>query len=64
MDGGCPAFTLLRQERRNVGFDRNPTWLIEDLFCCSKCLQYKRVAVEKRQPKQDSLMEEHVERLV
>lgn len=58
------VFVWLRQERRNTGFDRNPVWLVEDVFCCSRCLEHRRVAVEQRTPKQDSFTEEHVVRLV
>jgi hypothetical protein len=57
-------YEFLRQERKNMGFDRNPTWLVEDLFFCRKCLTYSRVAVEKRRPRSDSLTEDHVEKLV
>ena len=41
-------FVFLRQERKNVGADRNPIWLVEDLHYCRKCLEYRRVVVEKR----------------
>ena len=57
-------FTFLRQERRNIGYDRNPVWLVEDVFFCSRCLEYKKVAVEKRTPRSDSFTEEFVEKLV
>jgi hypothetical protein len=55
-------FVWLRQERRNIGYDRNPTWLIEDVFHCRKCLEYRRLAVEKRTPNHSTLGE-YVERL-
>ena len=56
-------FVFLRQERKNVGYDRNPTWIVEDLFHCRKCLAYKRVAVERRTPRTDSY-DEYVTRLI
>lgn len=56
-------FTFLRQERRNIGYDRSPVWLVEDVFFCSRCLEYRRIGVEKRTPRSDSLTEEYVERL-
>ncbi len=63
-DEACDhKFVYSRQERRNVGYDRNPTWLVEDVFFCEKCLNYRRVAVEKRTPRTDSY-DEYVERLV
>jgi hypothetical protein len=46
-------FTFLRQERRNVGYDRNPVWLVEDVFFCAACLEYRRVAVAKETPAND-----------
>jgi hypothetical protein len=55
-------FVFLRQERKNVGYDRNPTWLVEDVFFCEGCLLYRRVPVEKRTPRSDSF-EERVEKL-
>ncbi len=60
----CHKFMFIRQERKNVGYDRDPVWLVEDVFFCEQCLEYKRVAVEKRTPRRDSLTEEYVERLV
>ena len=54
-------FQFLRQEEKNVGFDRNPTYLLEDVFFCRKCLKYARKSVEKRVPKNDG--GNYVERL-
>lgn len=56
-------FVFLRQEKKNVGYDRAPEWLVEDVFYCEHCLEYKRVAVEKRIPRTDSF-DEFVRRLV
>jgi hypothetical protein len=59
---GCEHnWAHLSQDRRNVGFDRNPIWLVEDVFFCSKCLEYRRVGIEKRTPRSDG--GEYVERL-
>jgi hypothetical protein len=57
-------FIYLRQERKNIGYDRDPKWLVEDVFFCNHCLTYRRVAVEERTPRRDSLTEEYVKRLV
>lgn len=57
-------FIFLRQDKRNIGYDRNPTYLIEDIYFCEKCLKYQRVGIEKRTPKSDSYTEEYIERLV
>ena len=56
-------YVFLRQDRRNTGYDRNPIWIVSDVFFCSKCLQYKRVDVERRTPRTDSF-DEHVTKLV
>jgi hypothetical protein len=56
-------FIFLRQERCNVSLDRNPCWLIEDVFHCSRCLAYKRVSVEKQFPINGSF-DHRIERLV
>ena len=47
-------FTYLRQEERNIGYDRDPLWLIQDVYFCEKCLSYKRVDVRKERPARDS----------
>ena len=57
-------FQFLRQEKRNIGYDRSPVWQIEDLFFCASCLEYRRIIVEKRTPRSDSFTEEYVQRLV
>lgn len=44
-------FQFLRQDKDNVGYDRNPTWLISDVYFCTKCLFYKRKPIEKQVPK-------------
>lgn len=56
-------FVWLRQERKNIGFDRNPTWEVSDLFHCKRCLAYRRVTVEHRTLGRGS-DEDCVERLV
>ncbi len=56
------SFVFLRQEKRNIGYDRNPTWLVEDVYYCKECLEYCRVGVEKQTPKNDSGV--YIERLV
>lgn len=33
-------FIFLRQETRNVGYVRNPTWITNDVYFCEKCLEY------------------------
>lgn len=48
-----PAPACERQDERNVGYDRNPDWIIEDVYFCSKCLEYRRVDVMRRVPKND-----------
>lgn len=64
MNDGCDhCFVFLRQEKKNVGYDRNPTYVVEDLFFCEKCLEYKRIAVERRTPRTDSF-DEHVTKLI
>ena len=55
-------WTYLSQDKRNVSFDRNPVWLVEDVFFCSKCLEYRRKPIEQRTPRNDG--GEFVERLV
>jgi hypothetical protein len=47
-------FIFLRQDKKNIGFDRNPVWHIEDIFFCEKCLEYHRVLVEEHTPRTDS----------
>lgn len=64
MDECKHEYVFLRQERRNIGYDRNPVWLVEDLYFCKHCIHYQRVSVEQRTPRSDSLTEEHVKRLV
>ena len=61
-DAGNHDFRFLRQEERNVGYDRNPEYIVEDLFYCCKCLEYKRVKALRRVPKNDG--GDYVERLV
>lgn len=56
-------FVFLRQDQKNIGYDRNPTYIVEDLFFCEKCLSYKRIAVEKRTPKTGEIGD-HIERIV
>lgn len=58
------SFVWLRQERKNIGYDRNPIYGVDDIFFCQKCLEYRRVTIEKRRPRSDSFADEIVERLV
>lgn len=30
-------FVLIRQEEKNIGYDLDPLWLIQDVFFCEKC---------------------------
>lgn len=39
-------FIFLRQETRNIGYARNPTWETKDVYFCEKCLTYKSVKVD------------------
>ena len=43
-------FTFLRSEEQNIGYDRNPLYLVQDVFFCEKCLTYRRVDVRKERP--------------
>ena len=43
-------FVYLRQEKKNIGFDRNPRYLHEDVFFCERCLRYERVKVKETVP--------------
>lgn len=56
-------YVFLRQERKNVGYDRDPVWMVEDVFHCRRCLEYKRIAVERRSNRCGST-EDFVQRLV
>ena len=56
------AFMFLRQERTNVGFDRNPRWLYEDVFFCERCLAYKRIPIKETAPSRDHFGEDIVTR--
>jgi hypothetical protein len=56
------VFAFLRQEERNVGYDRNPTYLIEDVFFCQNCCEYRRVPVRKERPGVDTFERRIVER--
>ena len=38
-------FIFLRQETRNKGYVRNPTWETSDVYFCEKCLQYQTVRI-------------------
>jgi hypothetical protein len=51
----CPGheFLFLRQEKQNVGYDRNPEWIVEDVFHCKHCLTYRRVPVERQTERHD-----------
>ena len=57
--GECEhSYQFLRQEKRNIGYDRNPTWAYTDIFFCEKCLAYKEKVVRKTQPSPRSFYEE------
>ena len=43
-------FQFLREERKNIGYERNPTWQYADVYFCEKCLEYKTVKTRKTQP--------------
>ena len=47
------VWRFLRQEERNVGYDRNPTWQIEDVYFCEGCLEYGRVHVRTEEPSRE-----------
>lgn len=55
MDNCNHKFVFLRHDRdaRNDGFDRNPIWISQDVFFCEKCLEYQRVDMLKRTPRND-----------
>lgn len=54
----CPhQFVFLRQEKRNIGYDRNPRYLYEDVFFCEHCLQYQRVKIKETELRRDSFGE-------
>ena len=57
-------FIYLREEERNIGYDRDPLWLVQDVFFCEKCLKYQRVDVRKERPATDSFGRRVVEKLV
>lgn len=57
-------FTYLRQEEKNIGYDRDPLWLIQDVYFCEKCLKYQRVDVRKERPARDSFERRIVEKFV
>lgn len=44
------SYVFLRQEKTNVGFERNPHWRYEDVFFCERCLHYERVFVKETEP--------------
>lgn len=46
-------WTFLRQEEKNVGYDRNPIWHIADVYFCEGCLEYGRVHVRTEEPSRD-----------
>lgn len=57
-------FTFIRQEEKNIGYDRNPLWLIQDVFFCERCLEYQRIDVRKERDREDSFGRRIVENLV
>ena len=68
LEGSCEHlndwhdFEFLRQEKTNVGFERNPLWRYEDVFYCKRCLQYKRVVVKHTVPRTDRFGERETSR--
>lgn len=54
-------FEYLRQEKRNIGYERNPTWQVLDVYFCSRCLKYKNIAIEEYRPSSQSFYEKCVE---
>lgn len=57
-------FVYLRSEEKNIGYDRDPLWLIQDVYFCEHCLTYKRVDVRKERLRSDSFERRVVENLV
>ena len=45
---------FLRTEEQNVGYDRNPTWHIFDVYFCDRCLAYQRVHIRTEGPSRES----------
>lgn len=43
-------FVFLREERKNIGYERNPTWQYSDIYFCEGCLEYRKVPTKKTQP--------------
>jgi hypothetical protein len=59
--GECEhQFVFLRQEETNIGYDRNPRWLYEDVFFCQRCLEYQRRRVKETVPAVDHFGEQTV----
>lgn len=56
-------YVFHHQEEKNIGYDRDPLWLIQDVFYCEHCLKYERVDVRKERPRTDSFGRRVVERL-
>lgn len=56
-------FTFLRTEKKNIGYDRNPLWLVQDVYFCERCLDYKRVDVRQERPGTDTFERRVVENL-
>lgn len=44
------TYVFLRQEERNVGYDRNPTYYVYDIYYCQRCCTYKRIHVRTDEP--------------
>ena len=64
-EAGCDhSFVFLRAEEKNIGYDRNPLWLIQDVFHCQRCCEYKRVDVRKERDREDTFGRRIVENLV
>lgn len=43
-------FVFLRQETRNESSGYRPDRLVEDVYFCERCLEYKRVEVDRLVP--------------
>lgn len=53
-------FTYLRQEKRNEGYERNPTWVYYDVFFCEACLEYRFEKVKETRDSSERFGEETV----
>lgn len=47
-------FVFIRQEKENIGYERNPTYLYQDVYFCERCLEYKKVKIRETRPSRES----------